>query len=231
MDGLVMWNLHGTYNLRRAANEPWLYRSAALDHLQQDDIDTLRANEIGLVIDLREHHERRSAATSITTTHIPIYDLPDGPPQSGTLSSIYDLMLFDRGCKLGSAVSAIARSETPVLVHCTAGKDRTGLVVALALHAAGLNETAVVDDYAASGSHVRPHRHDLVTKSLAALELGGDQLADALELHLDSPAAALLSALAEIRTRFGSINEYLLAHGVTLQDLAALRERRMAKHA
>ena len=226
-----MWSLRGTYNLRRAANEPWLYRSAALDPLRHDDIDTLRANEIGLVIDLREHHERPEARTSITTAHIPIYDLPDGAPQSGTLSSIYDLMLFDRGHKLGSAVSAIARSEIPVLVHCTAGKDRTGLVVALALQAAGLTEAAVVDDYAASGSHVRQHRHDIVTKSLTALGLGGDQLADALELHLDSPAAALMSALAEIRTRFGSINEYLLTHGVTLPDLAALRERRMATRA
>ncbi|MGV8852661.1 MAG: tyrosine-protein phosphatase [Rhodoglobus sp.] len=231
MDGPAMWTLPRTYNLRRAANEEWLYRSATLDQLQPDDFENLQANEIGLVLDLREHTERPALVTSITTIHLPIYDLPGGPPQLGTLGSIYELMLFDRGHKLCAAVSAIAQSDTPVLVHCTAGKDRTGLVVALTLLASGRGEAAVVEDYAASGSQVRPQRHDLVAESLATMGLSENQLSDALELHLDSPAAALESALAEIRARFGSIAAYLLAHGVTARDLAALRERRKAHHA
>jgi len=225
-----MLTIQGSYNLRRSAGEPWLYRSAALDALDHNDVHALQALGIDRIIDLREHRERSTDGTSILTTHIPIYELPDGPPQSGTLDSIYNFMLFERGHRLSDAVAAIARSEAPVLVHCTAGKDRTGLVVALALRAAGIDEATVVDDYAASGLHIRPQRHELVTSALSAMGLGVTQLADALELHLDSPAKALTDALAEIRTRFGGVDEYLLAHRVTTQDLAALRAKRAVDH-
>jgi len=50
-----------------------------------------------------------------------------------------------------AALRSIAYSEGAVLVHCAAGKDRTGVVVALALVVAGVSAQAVVDDYAASG--------------------------------------------------------------------------------
>lgn len=226
-----MWTLSGTYNLRRAAHQEWLYRSATLDQLESDDFDTLRANDVGLVVDLREEHERPTHAASIATVHLPIYELPDGPPQSGSIASIYELMLFERGHTLAAAVSVIAQSDAPVLVHCTAGKDRTGLVVALTLLASGVDESTIIDDYAASGPLVRPHRHALVAESLASLDLSGDELSDALELHLDSPAAALESALTEVRVRFGSITNYLLTHGVTTEEITALSERRMAHHA
>ncbi|CAO1652604.1 tyrosine-protein phosphatase [Salinibacterium sp. NG22] len=226
-----MWTLSGTYNLRRAAHQDWLYRSATLDQLESVDFDTLRANDVGLVVDLREERERPSHAASITTIHIPIYDLPDGPPQLGSITSIYELMLFDRGHKLAVAVSTIAQADAPVLVHCTAGKDRTGLVVALTLLASGVDESAIIDDYAASGHHVRPRRHALVAESLASLDLSGNELSDAFELHLDSPATALESALAEVRVRFGSITNYLLAHGVTTDEITMLVDRRMAHHA
>lgn len=220
-----MLAVQGTYNLRPAGGAPWLYRSAAIDGIDGDDVEALRGAGIERVIDLRDECERPAGATGIPTTHIPIYDLPDGPPQAGTLQAVYRLMLFERGPMLASAVSAIARFESPVLVHCTAGKDRTGLVVALALLAAGIAEADVIDDYAASGAEVGLRRRDLVATILDELGLDGRERADALELHLGSPADALAGAIADIRRRFGSVSEYLLGHGVTGADLARLRER------
>ncbi|MFP3381581.1 tyrosine-protein phosphatase, partial [Bacillus sp. SIMBA_069] len=59
------------------------------------------------------------------------------------------------GTQLATAVRLIADSgEDPVLVHCTAGKDRTGLVVALALLAAGVDREDVVADYAQTADNL-----------------------------------------------------------------------------
>jgi hypothetical protein len=218
-----MLAVQGTYNLRPAGGQPWLYRSAAIDGLNADDILALRGAGIGRVIDLRDRCELSADASGLPTSHIPIYDLPEGPPQAGTLASVYELMLFQRGTMLASAVGAIARLETPVLVHCTAGKDRTGLVVALALLAAGISEADVIADYAASGAEVAVRRRDLVSAALDSLGLGGQERVDALELHLDSPAGAMAGAIVEVRRRFGSVSEYLLRHGVSGADLNRLR--------
>ena len=59
--------------------------------------------------------------------------------------------LEDRPDQVVGAVRSIARDEGAALVHCAAGKDRTGVVVALALTAAGVRPQAVVADYAATG--------------------------------------------------------------------------------
>ena len=62
--------------------------------------------------------------------------------------------LEDRPDQVVGAVRSIARDEGVALVHCAAGKDRTGVVVALALSAAGVRPEAVVADYAASGERI-----------------------------------------------------------------------------
>src|ERR1700678_1338129 len=59
--------------------------------------------------------------------------------------------LEDRPDQIVAALRSIAHSEGAALVHCAAGKDRTGVVVALALTVAGVRAQDVVDDYAASG--------------------------------------------------------------------------------
>ena len=223
-----MLPIQGTYNLRPAGSEPWLYRSAAIDNVGDDEVTALRRAGIELVIDLRDECERATRTGAIPVTHIPIYDLPDGPPKAGSLRTVYELMLFERGAELASAVSAIARADSSVLVHCTAGKDRTGLVVALALLAAGVAESAVIADYAASGAEVGAHRRDHVATMIDRLGLNGRERAEALELHLDSPADALASAIAGINRRFGSVNEYLLTHGVSALELARLRDKTAA---
>src|SRR6202044_1575196 len=59
--------------------------------------------------------------------------------------------LEDRPDQIVAALRSIAHSEGAALVHCAAGKDRTGVVVALALTVAGVCPEDVVEDYAASG--------------------------------------------------------------------------------
>ena len=221
----------GVFNVRSVSG-PYLtpgrlFRSATLDHLTEEGRKTLGQIGIRTVIDLRDTRERsgKTVTASWNVLHHPLYDPLTGPPRSGEITAIYRTLLDERGSALTDAVRALAHSPAPVLVHCTAGKDRTGLVVAVASAAAGVPDSAILDDYACSGPRLRPYREDAVRILLSDLALDPAQYAESVELHLDSPASALKSALDHIRRRHGSVTGYLAAHGFTPDDLAALRRR------
>lgn len=229
------WNVEsievaGTFNVRAVAGPGvaagMLFRSATLDNLTIEGRNILRSCGIRTVIDLRDATERAPVdSPGWDVVHHPLFDPRSGPPKSGTLDAVYRALLDERGPALVEALRMLGRCPAPVLVHCTAGKDRTGLVVALALAAVGVPDPALLDDYIRSGPHVRPHREEPVLRLLDSLALAPDGYASALELHLDSPRSALEGALGHLRDRHGSVENYLHVHGFSPSDLAALRAR------
>jgi protein-tyrosine phosphatase len=215
--------IEGSYNARWS--DPAvrrLARAAALDGVGAAGSTHLAELGITRIVDLREPGERRNPAHPVPVVSVPLYNLPDGPPATGTLETIYDFLLHNRGTELARAVAAIATAPGAVLVHCTAGKDRTGLVIALALLAAGRSEADVVADYALSTGVVRAARFEHVTGLLGALDLAPGAHADALRLHLDSPAEAMEHALSTLAELGGAI-DYLTRHGLTAAELRALQ--------
>ncbi|MFO7689880.1 MAG: tyrosine-protein phosphatase [Cryobacterium sp.] len=218
--------IEGTYNARWSDPAPYgghrLARAAALDQIGPVGAAQLTALGVTLVIDLREDGERGAAAHSVPVVSLPLYRLPNGPPLAGSLEEVYDFLLRERGDELAAAVAAIATAVGAVLVHCTAGKDRTGLVIALALSAAGHSEADVVADYARSTGVVRTHRTVHAHAALATLNLAADAHRDALRLHLDSPPAAMTHALRTLAGH-GGADAYLRRHGLTDEHLLALR--------
>ncbi|TDE09616.1 tyrosine-protein phosphatase, partial [Actinomadura sp. 6K520] len=62
--------------------------------------------------------------------------------------------LNDRGDSIITALRVMTRTDGASLVHCAAGKDRTGVVCALALDAAGVTREAIVNDYAQTGDRI-----------------------------------------------------------------------------
>lgn len=219
--------LDGSYNARGIGAEttPWLVRSAALDGLTVDGERALRERGVDLVIDLREPSEHRTRRHSLTVRSLPVYG--EHPPASGRIESIYLDLIRDRGPELAAAVIAIAEHPGTAVVHCTAGKDRTGLVIALTRLAAGERREDVIDDYARSELSVRPARRALVSEQLDALGLAAEARADAERLHLDSPTEALVSALDLVEEQ-GGASAYLLRHGARPEHLAALARRASA---
>lgn len=218
--------IDGSYNTR-ASGTPgalWLIRSANLDAVTAAGEDSLRLLGLESVIDLRDAGETHDRRHTLPVVDLPIYDPAIGAPKTGSLEEIYTVLLRTRGEALTAAVSRIARAHGPVLVHCAAGKDRTGLVVALALLAAGVARADVIADYAASAASVRPARAAMTTALLAALELNEEDYAAAIRLHLDSPVAAIEHALALV-DELGGVDAYLRDHGLSEQELAALRVR------
>ena len=213
--------IDGTFNGRWAANSKVL-RSAALDNLTPAGQDALRDLGVRLVIDLRAEGERSTVEHGFPVAHHPVFE--NSAPVTGSLEDVYDTLLLTRGAALTGAVAAIADAAGPVLVHCAVGKDRTGLVIALALLAAGVSHNDVVADYALSGEVVRERRHEAVTADLGMLDLDDSVHAQSVRLHLDSPAEALNHALLTLE-KLGGAQSYLRENGLSDGQLAALRLR------
>lgn len=214
--------IEGSYNARaisRDDSRAWLVRAAALDGLTAEGESVLRDSGVDLVIDLREPSEHTPRTHGLTVAETPLYGKQ--PPASGTLENVYLGLLRDRGHELTRAVALIASHPGVTVVHCTAGKDRTGLVVALARLAAGDSRDAVMADYALSGKVVRPARESIAAAQLVGLELSDRERAEAERLHLDSPEEALAHAIQYIDEHGGS-HDYLLRHGITQAHLEAL---------
>jgi protein-tyrosine phosphatase len=127
--------------------------------------------------------------------------------------------LEERPDEVVAALRAIATADGAAIVHCAAGKDRTGVVVALALEAAGVTPEAIVADYAATGERV-----DEIIGRLRGRRIYADDLkSKPLAVHL--PLAETMRAfLEQLGARFGGAAGWLTMHGLG-DDLARLRAR------
>lgn len=229
--------LAGTYNLRDTGGYPaatgetrWgkLYRSDALHRLTDGSRAQLGALGIRLVVDLRDDSELATSPSrlddlDLRVAHTPIYSgaAPAAMLADITLEGLYRSMIADFGQNLADAVRLIAHSgEEGVLVHCTAGKDRTGLVVALALSAAGVDRTAVITDYAETEANLRG---EWVSEMLEKMTASGYASTARLEQIMSaSPRELLADILDRIDAEYGSAAGYLRANGLDDADLELL---------
>ncbi|HKS44455.1 MAG TPA: tyrosine-protein phosphatase [Amycolatopsis sp.] len=128
--------------------------------------------------------------------------------------------LEDRPDSVVSALRSIGQTPGAALVHCAAGKDRTGVVVALALSAAGTRRDAVIADYAASGNRIGA----ILARLRASPTYAPDLAKRADDDH--RPRAETMSAfLNEVDEQFGGVLPWLSEHGFGEADLAALRAK------
>jgi protein-tyrosine phosphatase len=128
--------------------------------------------------------------------------------------------LEDRPDQIVAALRSIAHADGAALVHCAAGKDRTGVVVALALTVAGVRAQDVVDDYAASGERTdailarlrrsRTYARDIDSKPAASHRVRPETMAAFLE---------------QMGSRYGGVARWLADHGFGAEDLRLLRAK------
>ncbi len=216
----------GAFNARAFGGvTTWLVRSSNLDAIAADGAATLRDLGVTTVVDLRSEGERQDPHVDARIVSVPLYD--GIAPAHGAIDDVYAGLVEQRGGQIATAVAAIADAEGAALVHCAVGKDRTGLVVALALLAAGADRAAVVADYALSGANVAAAKGDAVRAMLRTLDLDDAEVAASERLHLQSPASTLEAALDRIDAHGGAV-AYLLANGLTQDALARLRAKAAA---
>lgn len=140
---------------------------------------------------------------------------------------------YERFPTLGGARQAVRQIVTllgagrPVLVHCFAGKDRTGFAVAVALEAAGVDRAAILTDYLRSNEAVGPLR-DSILATMRTREGMTDEVMSFAESRLTDEVLGvreqyLVSARRVLDETHGGLRDYLAAAGVTDDDVARLR--------
>lgn len=209
-----------------------LFRSGNLAQLEQSGIDALGQLGIRRIIDLRAddeviHAPSRLGELNVQVQRVPLFlgSVASFFDDDISLEEMYRQLVDDSADRVIEVVRGVL-ADQPVLVHCTVGKDRTGVTVALALAAAGVEHGAVVADYARTEALLPEWRNQSVLRWLRSLHPDAVHLED---LATRSPAAVMRSLLVDVTQRFGSIPDYLRHHGVDDAELAELR-RVLVRH-
>jgi protein-tyrosine phosphatase len=133
-------------------------------------------------------------------------------------AGVYLRYLDDRADSVLRALRLIAGTDGATIVHCAAGKDRTGVVVAFALAEVGVTREAIVADYARSAERVAA----IVARLAARPTYAGDLDTEDIDRH--KPKAQTMQRLLDgMDDLHGGIPAWLRGHGWTEQDAAALR--------
>jgi protein-tyrosine phosphatase len=143
-------------------------------------------------------------------------ELPDERP----VVRAYMSYLRRRPDSVVGSVRAIAHAHGAVLVHCAAGKDRTGVVVALALDAAGVDRNTIIADYLATRERIEAVMERLVGSSTYRAELEGH------DAHKHAPVPGTMERVLQlIDEQSGGSARWLSAHGLDAADIELLRRR------
>ena len=218
-----------------------LYRNEGPASLTEDHRRELVALGIRLVCDLRADVERDAAPNDWTTARLFNLDitndlrtetsegwaaLRDDPSAAGARQAMRTNYAAIPGAllpHLSTFVDAILAGETPVLMHCTAGKDRTGVLVALLLLLLGVPDEHVVVDYLRSDVFARNLRLGSSISHAFEVAFGFTPSDDTVAAMTGVDTGFLAASLDTVNARWGSIEAYFEAAGVNAGKRAALR--------
>jgi protein-tyrosine phosphatase len=230
LEGAVNFRDLGGYTTDDGYRTRWrvMFRADGLGELTAADLEILRELGIKTVVDLRSGGEVEQSrfdveAHPVTFHHFPfIKSLPnveDFERAPGFLGTQYTEMLDDASPQIVGALTALAAPQAcPAVFHCTAGKDRTGLLSALVLSLLGVPEETVVSDYALSGEAMARLRAKLMIK----FPDGKSLIADSDAIFSADPAN-MVALFAHLRARYGTVAGYAAQVGVPDHVVSRLR--------
>lgn len=128
--------------------------------------------------------------------------------------------LEERPQEVTGALRTIATTEGASIVHCAAGKDRTGVIVALALTVAGVEPEAIVADYMATGERIDA----IVDRLRRSRTYADDMNSRPVQAHLPR-AETMKSFLEQLHVRYGGLERWLAGNGFADDELRALRAK------
>jgi len=235
-------NLAGASNFRDLGGYPgkdgralrWrqIFRSNHLGHLTDADIELLRGLGLKSAFDFRGTEERTAAMCGLT--EIAVHSLPIEPTVVAALRA-----RLAGGAPLASAdaldvmrdsyrnyvrystpsfralFAHLLEDRAPLVIHCTAGKDRTGFACALILHALGVPDDLIAEDYLLTN---RFYRRDPSASS--------DLPEEVRQVLASVEASFLAAAFDAIRADYGDLESYLSdGLGLGAQERARLEAR------
>jgi len=220
-----------------------LYRSASLAHLSDADLAQVEALGLRLICDLRTPEELEEAPNrlpqGVEYLHLPAHARQNTRPSlrnvlgmmfkrgylERILPRLYTEVMIDQNPHVFAEIfRRVADGQLPLLIHCTAGKDRTGLSAALLLSWLGVEEDLIIQDYSISNLFY----DDFVRVSGRILkQLGqlGIQTAEVYPLMVADPRT-LQATFAHIRRHYQSVEDYLRGPvGLDEATLQAVKDR------
>jgi protein-tyrosine phosphatase len=241
-DRLVQFE--GAHNVRDLGGYPtvdggttrWgvLYRAGLLSEMTAADLDAFDALCVRTVFDLRRDDERAVAPDPMPNVHVCLMShvlantampdrssLVDDADGREFMRRLYSGLLAHCGPEIGRLIRGLVEpGALPALFHCTAGKDRTGIVAALILLAVGVDRETVLDDFELTNSYITRDTHAAMYQRM--LDHGMSPEAAAGMFAADR--ASMAATLDELDTTYAGAETYLsTSAGLTSDDLDRLR--------
>lgn len=220
--------LEGTENTRelgghttldgRTTRRGVLWRSDVPARLTETDIGKLRRNHITTVIDLRESASlsRESGtlenAEGFTVLHCPIPEGAGIPESPAALPDSY--MVIAESAGMAEALHAVAAAETGVLFHCTAGKDRTGVLSAVLLSLAAVSDAEIVADYVLTAECIKERLRNM------------HEHFPRIDMTVVTPCEDYMRGFLGLwKAKYDCAEKYLGSMGLTEDEIRRLREK------
>jgi protein tyrosine/serine phosphatase len=128
--------------------------------------------------------------------------------------------LENRPEEVVGALRSIITAPGAAIVHCAAGKDRTGVVIALALTIAGVPSEVIVADYVATNERI-----EAIIERLSRSKMYGSDVGSRPVRAHETRAETMRAFLEQIDARYGGAASWLTDHGFTADEIAQLRDR------
>ena len=245
MQGTPNFRDFGGYRTVEGRLVKWgfLFRSGQLSNLSDQDVALLASLELDLVCDFRRLEEQEGDPSRLPSRKAPrIASLPITPGsnaeffeqvggQLGNRQAMFDFMVEINRDFAEAQTETYARmfreildvEDARFLVHCAAGKDRTGFAAAIILLALGVSQEVVMQDYMLTRRFFSPHREvDRLRQKYQMQNMDAESILPMLEVHEDYLSRALMA----ITQAYPSTDVYLEeALGMGSAEVAELRAR------
>ena len=218
----------GGYRTQDGRRVKWgkLFRSGSMAGLASSDHDGLARLSIRTIIDLRTAYERQAEpntwhlAAKITCWSGDCHNsfgelrkvlasgLPSAAAARDAMIEGYRRLPFEQAPAFTELFGRLAAGDVPLIVHCSAGKDRTGIAAALVLSALGVARDTVVEDYVLTNKVADLERHHLQRARQRKSALA-DQSPEIISAVMSAHADYLYAAFAVMEERYGTIGGYL----------------------
>jgi protein-tyrosine phosphatase len=208
-----------------------VYRADSLSYMSDGDVQhVVEVRGLRTVVDLRGINEVEKfthgplGSLGVRVAHVPIVDETQPRPEGWdndvpmAIDALYLLMLERFGHRFVEVLRILADEDAqPAVFHCAAGKDRTGLVAMLVLGLLGVDPDVIASDYALTDARMEV----LLARHQAR---AGDGLpVEVAKQHYQVDEAAMRAVIARLGEAHGSVEGYVLAHGLEPTAVASLR--------
>lgn len=248
----IKYDLTGFYNFREGGGmaagsgrvrTQRLLRSDFPQSFGAEDVEFMQEIPLATVLDLRTEAEIASQPSYFKDAGFNVVEIPilTGSIKSmmtniPTISQLYQGMIAQSPKQLAQGVATVAAavSKGAALVHCTAGKDRTGVVIALTQSLLGVDDSDIVANYVLTqenleGAWLAKMQANMQQMLAKVPDAGKIDITAVTALATGSPADAIQGVLDTVRKEHGNVESFLLTNGLKQNEIETLRQELLVK--